>query len=227
MVFIVGAVFTAACSGSTGGHGDGGTGASGGAGAFDPLEGALVIHGAVVPDASCESPTVLDPELTEGQWDFASANRYLVFLVAENTLESRTDAAGQGELNNIFVDALDITLLGSDGSSLDAEPLPNPYRVPVTAVIPAAAGGQPSLEVISASALPASFADGLGQLPARELTAQLQAIGSIADGSKVRSATFLLPIRLCERCLAADCPAPQVPDGSCIPGQDGHPWCSL
>ncbi len=126
MVFIVGAVLTVACSGSTGGHDDGGTGGSGGVGAFDPLDGALAIHGAVRPDASCESPTVLDPELT-----------------------------------------------------------------------------------------------------APELTAQLQAIGSIADGSKVRSPSFFLPIRLCERCLAADCPAPQVLEGSCIPGQDGHPWCSL
>jgi hypothetical protein len=216
------------CADSSVNDGAGGSGGEGGGGAggSEYLEGALEIRGAVQPDSECTYTTELDPAHTEGSWDLAASSDYFLGLVVENTLGSRIIEELQGELNGIQVSSVQITLLRPDGTPREYEQrLPNPYSVPASALVPVADGEQPSLELALVTAMPMAFAEPLADASTDELTAELQAVGSLADGTRVRSQPFLWPLRLCDGCLAQQCANSGPPEGSCTPGQDGDPWC--
>lgn len=214
-----GLLLSTACGDSSGG----GTGGVGGG----TVDKALEIRGVVRPDSDCTYSTNLDLALSEASWDLSSASDYVVALVVENTLESRVDPQGEFDVNDIELRLVEVTLLRSDGTQLDLEPLPNPYRVSAPGVVRTAHGQQPSLHLLGVKAVPVGFADSLRASGSGELTAQLQIIGSFPDGTRVRSPALLWPIRLCDDCLAEACTRPGTPDGSCTPGQDGDPWCRL
>ena len=181
------------------------------------------VRGVVRPDSDCVYAANLDRAITEGSWDLASPDVYLMFVVVENTLESAT--RGEVELNQINVDAVHITLLHPDGTELEfPQAYPNPFVVGSLAVVPPTEGAIPSRSLLMAI-VPNGFAGVVGDLDLAELTVRLQPTGTLPDGTLIRSEAIEFPVRLCQRCLSTQCVEPDPPEGSCTPGQDGDLWC--
>jgi hypothetical protein len=118
-------------------------------------------------------------------------------------------------------------------------PLVNPYRVTTSAVIPAnPEGGQSTDEVAGAVGIPVQYQDAIIAILAdtgfSSVLLDIRAGGTTFGGFSQRSAPFVWPVDICNRCLDLWSEEPDgepgpctLEDEGCLPGQDISPYCSM
>ncbi|MEM8605652.1 MAG: hypothetical protein AAGF92_01005 [Myxococcota bacterium] len=183
------------------------------------------------------SSGVWDIEFGLGGGVFALNGDYIVTPLLEGYFVSRALEI-QAETNNFEVTNFDIWLLSPDDQPLVLpDTLPNPFRVPATAVLPATEDGTPSSAATGATGIPVAYAtavnDALAALNFNQVIVDMKAVGETRGGFTQISNSFRWPVRVCEGCL--DLCAPGTPlteeelqllTDACAPGQDGFFWCS-
>jgi len=198
----------------------------------------LQIAANLPPNDSCLVTADQDIRLLRGLYDLAYRNsggqpsNYVIAPLLTSYLSTNA-LEFQAEQSNIQVTNFDITLLLQDGSlPVLPEGLVNPYRVDTSAIIPGnEQGGGSSDEVAAAIGIPASYQDALRAAVAQSgftsVLLDIRAVGTTFGGFTQTSAPFRWPVDLCEGCLEICTATPDELDGSCIPGQDIWPYCTI
>lgn len=201
----------------------------------------LQISANLLPDDSCFVAGDQEERLLRGLYDVGYRTpgsgqpaSYALALQVQSYLISNA-VEFQGEQGNLQVDNLDITILLPDGTKPELPGLNNPYRVTTSAVLPTTEpGGDPSLDVAFAIGIPASYQDAVVQVAADNnvgsVLLDIRAGGTTFGGFSQRSAPFRWPVDLCFGCLDTSVLDPNCADAdladSCLPGQDGWPYCT-
>jgi len=208
----------------------------------------LQIAGMLPLEGDCTLDPGTDVRQTLGVWDIQAPfgdnpriSHFGVSPLLENYIISRSTEI-QAEQNNLQVTNLEITLQTPDGVNLVLpEALPNPYSVTASANLPAAVGDAFSSGAAFTIAIPPSYRQAVGGAVFAagfdQVIINMRAVGTTMGGFTQKSGAFLWPVTLCDGCLNL-CPTQQAANdltelalaalvGSCLPGQDGYPYCQF
>jgi hypothetical protein len=198
-----------------------------------PTNPGLTIDGVLVPSDTCGYTTssaflvegVLDTNPDVPMSSRPAGVRYVAILRVANHLINTGNRVYpfQADTSVITLEAAEIEVLNTDGTSFSFGGLPNPFRVTATGTIGSTTSNEPELGITTIEAIPAQYGAALAGIASGTIIVSIRVIGVTSGGSALISGRSLVPIRLCDGCLfqcVLDDMMMPIEAPSCLPGQD-------
>ncbi len=174
-----------------------------------------------IEDTGCSYDPASTALILQGTLDVGGARNYVVHPRVTNQLQRR-GAIGRGETNGVFINRAEVTLTNQEGALIDLGGLPNPFSVPLTVYVPAAASADaPGVGTGVLELIPPDYAVSLPIPPGGStlLLASVRLVGQTQGEIDIETGEWLYPINVCNGCLLA-CGGDPEEIMTCSPGMD-------
>lgn len=132
----------------------------------------------------------------------------MTLVINSNLVANAYTAVGRAEPNALYLKYADVTLMDKSEATLAFRPvgnqeLPNPYRVNTSGLIMPTSGDEPTTAYVEITAIPAVYADQIGQaFNGDSILVEIQVTGETTGSVPVDFPPFVYPLGICRNCYS-------------------------